>query len=156
MTWNGWKSILYTIRVLPFFGYDLEWLEKRFIYHIRVLSFYKTRIWLGMARKAFYIPYPRFIHLDKTRIWLGKHVSQEFMISVRPLLIRPSVSAFYPNPTAISVISGTGMNLISNAASLMIFFALFLPLFIFVDFKLLIIARKVQRERTVLPERELQ
>ena len=98
MTWNGW-----------FYKTLLD----------------KTRIWLGMARKAFYIPYPRFIHLDKTRIWLGKHVSQEFMISVRPLLIRPSVSAFYPNPTAISVISGTGMNLISNAASLMIFLPYF-------------------------------
>ena len=53
----------------------------------------------------------------------------------------------------ISVISSTGMNLISGAVSLMIFLALFLPSFIFVNFKLIIIARKVQRERTVLPER---
>ena len=62
-----------------------------------------TRIWLGMARKAFYIPNPRFILLDKTRIWLGKHVPQEFKISVRPSVrhssVRPSVSAFYPNPS---------------------------------------------------------
>ena len=28
-------------------------------------------MWLEMARKAFYIPYPRFILLDKTRIRLG-------------------------------------------------------------------------------------
>ena len=87
-----------------------------YIPHPRFILLDKTRIWLGMARKAFYIPYPRFILLDKTRIWLGKHVSQEFMISVRPSvrhssvrpsathpsfrppLIRPSVSAFYPNP----------------------------------------------------------
>ena len=69
----------------------------------------KTRIWLGMARKAFYIPYPRFILLDKTRIWLGKHISQEFMISVRPSAthpsVRPSVSAFYPNPNRIGMVA---------------------------------------------------
>ena len=77
-----------------------------YIPYPRFILLDKTQIWLGMARKAFYTPYPRFILLDKTRIWLGKHVSQEFMISVRPsathpsvrpLLIRPSVSAFYPN-----------------------------------------------------------
>ena len=54
---------------------------------------------------------------------------------------------------AISVIFSTGMNLISGAVSLMVFLALFLPSFIFVNFKLFIIARKVQRERTVLPEK---
>ena len=63
----------------------------------------KTRIWLGMAREAFYIPYPRFILLDKTRIWLGKHVSQEFMISVRPSATHPSVrhSSVCPYPRFI-------------------------------------------------------
>ena len=67
----------------------------------------KMRIWLGMARNAFYISYLHFILWDKMRIWLGKHVSQEFIIFIRPSathpsvraqLIRPSVSAFYPNP----------------------------------------------------------
>ena len=48
-------------------GYELECPEKHLIYYI-LLD--KTRIWLGMARKAFYIPYPRFILFDKTRIWL--------------------------------------------------------------------------------------
>ena len=40
---------------------------------------------------AVFILYPRFILLDRTQISLGKHVSQELMISVRQLLIRPSV-----------------------------------------------------------------
>ena len=71
----------------------------------------KTRIWLGMARKAFSMPYPRFILLDKTRIWLGKHVSQEFMISVRPSATHPSVrpsvrhSSVRPYPRFILTLS---------------------------------------------------
>ena len=48
-------------------GCELECPEKHLIYYILPD---KTRIWPGMARKAFYIPYPRFIVLDKTRIWL--------------------------------------------------------------------------------------
>ena len=51
------------------------WLSSRINIPIRLhkqsILLDKTRIWLGMARKAFYIPYPRFIVLDKTRIWLG-------------------------------------------------------------------------------------
>ena len=52
---------------------------------------------------VFFKPYPRFILLDKTRIWLEKHVSQKFMISVRPPLIRPSVrySSVRPYPRFI-------------------------------------------------------
>ena len=65
--------------------------EAFYIPYPRFILLDKTRIWLGMAREAFYIPYPRFILLDKTRIWLGKHVSQEFMISVRPS-VRPSAT----------------------------------------------------------------
>ena len=37
---------------------------------------------------------PRFILLDKTRMWLGKHVSQEFMISVRPSVRHSSVRPY--------------------------------------------------------------
>ena len=40
------KRFIYPIRVLSFWikrGYDLEWLEKRFLYHIRVLSFWIKR-----------------------------------------------------------------------------------------------------------------
>ena len=43
MSWNAPKSILYTISFWIKRGYDLEWLEKRFIYHIRVLSFWIKR-----------------------------------------------------------------------------------------------------------------
>ena len=50
----------------------MEWLERRFIYHIRVLSF-----WIFF-----------------TRIY-------DIRPSVRPPLIRPSVSAFYPNPFSV-------------------------------------------------------
>ena len=107
MAWNGSKSILYTTsafyiphpRFILLDKTRLGMARKAFyIPYPRFIPLDKTRIWLGMARQAFSIPYPRFILLDKTRIWLGKHVSQEFMRSVRPPLIRPSVSAFYPNP----------------------------------------------------------
>ena len=81
-----------------------------YIPYLRFILFDKTRIWLGLTRNAFYIPYPRFILLDKTRIWLGKHVSQEFMISVRPSVrpsaTHPSVSTFYPNPDYMLVYLG--------------------------------------------------
>ena len=78
MTWNGSKSVLYTTSTFILLD--------------------KTRIWFGMARKVFSIPYSRFILLDKTRIWLGKHVSQEFMISVRPSATHPSVRPLLIRP----------------------------------------------------------
>ena len=76
----------------------------------------KTRIWLGMARKAFYILCPRFILLDKTRIcleiarktfyipYLRFIISDKTRISLgntfhKNLLIR--VSAFCFNPTIV-------------------------------------------------------
>ena len=93
-----------------------------YIPYPRFILLDKTRIWFGMARKAFYLPYPRlserikrgyglewlekrfisisaFIRKDKTRIWPGKHVSQEFMISVRPSVRHSSVrpSATHPS-----------------------------------------------------------
>ena len=61
MAWNGSKSVLYTpIRVLSFWikcGCDLEWLEKRFLYHIRVLSFWIKRGYgLEWLEKRFIYP----------------------------------------------------------------------------------------------------
>ena len=111
--WLGMARKAFYIPYPRFILFDKTriWLEMPrkafYIPYPRFIRFDKTRIWLGMTRNAFYIPYPRFILFDKTRIWLGKHVSQEFMISVRPsathpsvrpLLIRPSVSAFHPKP----------------------------------------------------------
>ena len=84
MTWNGSRSVFYTIsafypldktriwlgmarkafiypiRVLSFWikrGYGLEWLEKRFIYPIRVLSFWIKRGYgLEWLEKRFIYP----------------------------------------------------------------------------------------------------
>ena len=54
--------------------------------------------------------------------------------------------------TVIRIISRNGL-VISGAMLLLIFLALFLPPFIFVNFKLFIIVRKVHRERAVSPEK---
>ena len=75
---NAFRAIPSHIRVLSFWierGYGLEWLEKRFLYHIRVLSF-----WI------------------KRGYGLENTFHNDIRPSVRPPLIRPSVSAIYPNP----------------------------------------------------------
>ena len=82
MTWNGSKLKAF---------YIPHPRKAFYIPYPRFILLDKTRIWLGMARKAFSITYPRFILLHKTRTWLGKHVSQEFMISVRPSATHPFV-----------------------------------------------------------------
>ena len=106
------KRFLYHIRVLSFRikrGYGLEWLEKRFIYPIRVLSFWIKRGY-GLEWLEKRLIYP--IRVLSFWIWLEKYVSQEFMISVRPSvrppLIRPSVrhSSVRPYPRFILTLSG--------------------------------------------------
>ena len=81
-------------------------LKSVFIPYTRFIFLDKTRILLGMTRKTFYIPHPRFILLDMT--WKTRFIRihdihpssvthPSVCPSVRPLLIRPSLSAFYPN-----------------------------------------------------------
>jgi hypothetical protein len=73
----------------------------------------KTRICLLKRRKVYFTPCPRFTRLGKTRILCLKHILEKNRSSVRPsvrLSVRPSVSAFYPNPASkqsILTMSGT-------------------------------------------------
>ena len=97
------KRFIYHIRVLSFWikrGYDLEWLEKRFLYHIRVLSFWIKRGYdlENTFHKNSWYP---SVRPSATHPSVRPSVRPPLIRpspSVRPPLIRPSVSAFYPNP----------------------------------------------------------
>ena len=83
------KRFLYHIRVLSFWikrGYDLEWLEKRFIYHIRVLSFWIKRGYdLEWLEKRF------IYHIRVLSFWIKRGLTWNGSKSVLY-----TISAFYP------------------------------------------------------------
>ena len=73
------------------------------------------------------------------------------LVTRRRLLILLAILLI--STTAIYTISGNGVHIIRGSVFLMIILAIFLPSFMFVNFKLFIIAGKVHRERAVLPEK---
>ena len=79
--------------------------------------------------------YPIFHHTSVTR--------RRLLTSLAILLI----------PTTVMLTISSRLLVISYSLSILIFLALFLPPFIFVNFKLFIIARKVHRERAVSREK---
>ena len=89
------KRFLYHIRVLSYWikrGYDLEWLEKRFLYHNRVLSFWIKRGYdLEWLEKRF------LYHNRVLSFWIKRGYDLEWL--VRPSLIRPYPRFILTPPT---------------------------------------------------------
>ena len=114
----------------------------RFVSREEVLSGYCRCISLIFSSRTF---------RDEHRtIYLGAYypIFHRTSVTKRRLLILLAILLI--STTVLHIISNDGL-VISSQVSLIILMALFLPPFIFVNFKLFVVARKVCRERAVSP-----
>ena len=126
--------------------YLVSWLREDYDF-LRKMSIYPNFVYRFLGFSTFTL---LVISIER---YLGAYypIFHHTLVTRRRLLILLAILLI--STTAIYTISGNGVHIIRGSVFLMIILAIFPLSFMFVNFKLFIIARKVHRERAVLPEK---